>query len=166
MGPAYRECLKHLKGILPAGQWADLYQMSHAAETCDIDALDWTMIFGIMRIMKLQTLVLVILMCACGQGSENHGTGKVEIVEQIEVDSVWVANRVWFDLHTIGNRQFVAYYDKDRMMTVASREIGSRKWVRKTIFILAGTCIHTRWPIFVQVRNLWQWQYIDQPVKA
>ena len=55
------------------------------------------------------------------------------IVEEIPVDSVWAANGVGFDLQTAGNMQFVAYYDKNRMMSVASRELGSDQWTKKTL---------------------------------
>ena len=55
------------------------------------------------------------------------------ILNQLEVDSVWVANKVSFDLHTVDDLQFVAYYDKNRMMTVASRKLGSTYWERKTL---------------------------------
>lgn len=58
---------------------------------------------------------------------------QVEIVDAIFIDSVWVANKVSFDLYTIGDKQFVAYYDKSRMMTVASRKLGSDNWQRKTL---------------------------------
>ncbi len=69
-------------------------------------------------------LVIALLgICPCGAA----------VLEEIEIDSVWAANKVSFDLHTVGNRQFVAYYDKDRMMTVASREIGSTLWAKKTL---------------------------------
>jgi hypothetical protein len=59
--------------------------------------------------------------------------GSIEVVEQIEVDSVWVANRVGFALHTVGQRQFVAYYDRHRMMTVASRNIDGDQWRKTTL---------------------------------
>lgn len=55
------------------------------------------------------------------------------ILEKLRVDAVWVANQVSFDLHTVGDRQFVAYYDADRMMTVASRKLDSSEWQRKTL---------------------------------
>ncbi|TWO34546.1 hypothetical protein E1J38_001445 [Seonamhaeicola sediminis] len=55
------------------------------------------------------------------------------IVEQITVDSVWAANGVAFDLQTFGNQQYVAYFDKNRMMTVASRQINSNHWIKKTL---------------------------------
>lgn len=53
--------------------------------------------------------------------------------ENIFIDSVWVANKVSFDLHTIDNKQFVAYYNKDRMMTLASRELGSTHWEKEIL---------------------------------
>nr|WP_319509483.1 BNR repeat-containing protein [uncultured Draconibacterium sp.] len=56
-----------------------------------------------------------------------------KITEEILIDLVWVANKVSFALQTVGNKQFVAYYDKNRMMTVASREIGSSDWQKTTL---------------------------------
>ena len=55
------------------------------------------------------------------------------VLDHIEIDSVWVANKVSFDLHTVGNRQFVAYYGKNRMMTVASRTLDSDIWQKKML---------------------------------
>ncbi len=49
------------------------------------------------------------------------------------VDSVWVANRVSFALRTVGDKQFVAYYDANRMMTVASRTLGNVTWRKTTL---------------------------------
>ena len=54
-------------------------------------------------------------------------------LDQVEVDSVWVANKVAFDLQSSHDMQFVAYYNKDRIMTVASRKFGSSSWDRKTL---------------------------------
>ena len=55
------------------------------------------------------------------------------ITDRLEVDSVWAANKVSFDLQTVGNRQYVAYYNKKRMMTVAVRELGSTVWTKKEL---------------------------------
>jgi hypothetical protein len=55
------------------------------------------------------------------------------VIETLQVDSVWAANKVSFDLHTTEEKQFVAYYDADRMMTVASRDLDSDEWVRQTL---------------------------------
>lgn len=60
-------------------------------------------------------------------------TKEPSIVEQITVDYVWAANGVAFDLKTVGNQQYVAYFDRDRMMTVASRHLDSNEWVKKTL---------------------------------
>jgi hypothetical protein len=56
-----------------------------------------------------------------------------EIVEEMAVDSVWAANKVSFALHTLGKQQFIAYYNSDRMMTIASRTIGSNGWTKKIL---------------------------------
>lgn len=55
------------------------------------------------------------------------------IVHMIEVDSIWAANGVRFDLQTVGQQQFIVYYDRNRMMTVASRALGSKDWAKKTL---------------------------------
>lgn len=55
------------------------------------------------------------------------------ILEKLRVDAVWVANQVSFDLHTAGDKQFVAYYDAGRAMKVASRSLGSDQWERKAL---------------------------------
>lgn len=92
-------------------------------------------------LFRLAILMLICSMASCTSSSQEREPPSVantasqgpEIVEVIEVDSVWAANGVGFDLKTVGNMQFVAYYDKNRMMTAASRELGSRNWVKKTL---------------------------------
>jgi len=56
-----------------------------------------------------------------------------KIVEQILIDSVWAANGVGFNLQTFGDMQFVAYYDANRMMSVASRKIDSNTWTKNIL---------------------------------
>lgn len=75
----------------------------------------------------------LILMNCTGKNSENASKEELKITEDIIIDSVWVANKVSFALQTVGDKQFVAYYDKNRMMTVASRELGSNKWQKTTL---------------------------------
>jgi hypothetical protein len=65
-----------------------------------------------------------------GKTSENDAP---TIVEILEIDTVWAANKVSFALQTVGNQQFIAYYDKNRMMTVASRTLDSKTWNKKTL---------------------------------
>lgn len=76
-------------------------------------------------------LVLAYMLAACKSGSNELYSPA--IVEQIFVDSVWAANGVGFDLQTVGDKQFVAYFDQNRMMSVASREIGSDEWTKKIL---------------------------------
>ncbi len=46
----------------------------------------------------------------------------------IDIAPVWPGHPVSFDLLTAEDRQYVAYYDTDRQMTIASRELGSEEW--------------------------------------
>jgi hypothetical protein len=49
------------------------------------------------------------------------------------IDEVWAGVLTGFDLLTYGNKQFVAYYDKERYLTVASRIVGSELWQYKRL---------------------------------
>ena len=53
-----------------------------------------------------------------------------QVVSKSEIDKVWSGHPVDFCLRTVNDRQFVAYYDADRRMTVAERWIGSDDWRR------------------------------------
>ena len=93
-----------------------------------------------MRVLKsMDSIILSLIVFQCKEvkisktKSDYLNTSSPKIVETIFVDSVWVANKVSFDLHTIGNKQYVAYYDKNRMMTVASRDISSNQWQKMTL---------------------------------
>ncbi len=81
-----------------------------------------------MKNLYLVTMHLTVFLTAF-----NSAGGEARIVEEIEVDYVWAANTVSFDLYTAGEKQFVAYYDENRMMTVAAREIGSDQWKKTTL---------------------------------
>jgi len=50
------------------------------------------------------------------------------IIEKIDVEKVWSGHPVGFSLLTHQNLQFVAYYNEDRQMTIASRKINDNKW--------------------------------------
>ena len=84
-----------------------------------------------------RSLVLIILVLyACNQPTDrstNSIKNDLKIVHEVFIDSVWAANRVWFALQTVNDQQFVAYYDRDRMMTVASRYLGSEVWQKTTL---------------------------------
>jgi hypothetical protein len=46
----------------------------------------------------------------------------------IEVEPVWSGHPVRFAIQTVGERQYVAYYDAERRMSVAARDLGSTQW--------------------------------------
>jgi len=48
--------------------------------------------------------------------------------KSIDIAPVWSGHPVAFDLLTHGDRQFVAFYDAERRMTVAARKLGSSTW--------------------------------------
>jgi hypothetical protein len=57
---------------------------------------------------------------ACGQ--------KVVLVERVEVAPVWAGCPVGFAMLTHSNRQFLAYYSAERVMTLAQRELNTNAW--------------------------------------
>ena len=50
------------------------------------------------------------------------------VADRIPVAPVWAGHTVGFALLTHGNRQFVAFYDADRRLTVAARNLSGRDW--------------------------------------
>lgn len=92
-----------------------------------------------MKRFKIGLIILVLILCvqagvAVAQTGDNvEFYGSPKITDTIEVDTVWAANRAGFRVVTKGDRQFVAYYDQHRMMTVASRELDSKRWTKTTL---------------------------------
>ncbi|WP_234734061.1 BNR repeat-containing protein [Tellurirhabdus bombi] len=50
------------------------------------------------------------------------------VLEQLDIAPVWAGHPVGFALLTSAPHQYVAYYDADRQMTVAHRQLGQKKW--------------------------------------
>lgn len=82
-------------------------------------------------------VLLSLIISACSNPSniqdKSADLHQPEIVEQLIIDSVWAANGVEFDLKTEGDMQFVAYFDRNRMMSVASRKTDSKIWTKKVL---------------------------------
>lgn len=68
--------------------------------------------------------------------------GEWIIEEQIDVEPVWSGHRVGMSLLTAGDRQYVAYYDADRQMTVASRKLDEKTWQYKKLPTSVGWDSH------------------------
>ncbi len=64
------------------------------------------------------------------------------IAEMFEVEPVWSGHRVGMSLLTAEDRQYVAYYDADRRMSVASRALGSDEWQIKKLPTSVGWDSH------------------------
>lgn len=56
------------------------------------------------------------------------GAPRETIEQALEVAPVWAGHPVGFCLLTVGGKQFVAYYDAERQMTVAERRLDSETW--------------------------------------
>ena len=56
-----------------------------------------------------------------------HGQ-RMELVSRIEVAPVWAGCPVGFAMLTHTNRQFLAFYSEERVMTLAQRELDSSEW--------------------------------------
>ena len=52
----------------------------------------------------------------------------MRIVSSLDIAPVWSGHPVGFALLTTGGRQYVTFYDAERRMTVASRDVGSASW--------------------------------------
>lgn len=76
-------------------------------------------------------LVLITFCTLCVVSSQL--TGQENEYRSIPIDDIWAANTVNFSLETVGDQQFVAYYDSNRMMTVASRSLNSDTWTKATL---------------------------------
>ena len=75
--------------------------------------------------MKYLAVALVGTVLSCWTSA-----GATEVVETVPVDSVWSGHSVGFALLTHSPFQYVAYYDGDRKLTLASRKLEESTWAR------------------------------------
>ena len=62
--------------------------------------------------------------------------------ESIDVAPVWAGHPVGFALLTHGQKQFVGFYDAQRRMTIASRELDSEQWTFQVLPTSVGWDSH------------------------
>ena len=82
--------------------------------------------------MKQKALLGIIFICFsmlyCSSES-NKTTSRIPQVEfALDIDRVWAGQPVDFHLLTKDDKQFVAFYDQERKLTVASRNLDSYEW--------------------------------------
>jgi len=71
----------------------------------------------------------VWLTCVAGAVAVAGQSAAEPVIEQnLEVAKVWSGHPVGFCLLTHGERQYVAFYDADRQMTVAARKLDQDRW--------------------------------------
>ena len=72
---------------------------------------------------RILTAVFICALCAC-----RAANGAPVVAESLEISRVPAGFPVGFSLLTHGQRQYVAYYDEQHRMTVASRTLDSTTW--------------------------------------
>lgn len=93
------------------------------------------------------SLILALGLSACQSPVPERveaSYSSIEILEQIEVDSVVADFPVGFQLLTKGEWQFIAYFNKDRALTVASRKVADKKWTYQVLPSKVGWDSHNR----------------------
>lgn len=77
-------------------------------------------------------------------GSANGGGGSTSVteMERVDIADVWSGHPVAFALVTRAERQFVAYYDDQRRMTVAARTLGTDTWTYQVLDSTLGWDSH------------------------
>ena len=82
----------------------------------------------------IQALALVAVTCIMGLAlGEEAPTQRSQIEDSLDIAEVPSGFPVGFCLLTAGKTQYVAYYDKLRRMTVASRPLDSDKWTYQVL---------------------------------
>ncbi|NND34482.1 MAG: hypothetical protein HKN76_17990 [Saprospiraceae bacterium] len=87
--------------------------------------------------MIIKSLLLCVALLAfyhCQSTRETSYTVQEKIVtKSIKVSDVWSGHPVGFDILTIGDRQYVAYYDDNRNMCIAQRGLDQVNWQTKIL---------------------------------
>ena len=82
--------------------------------------------FGLNRIRRLALLAAVVQLL--GITGPDSAVAELKVERALEIVPVWSGHPVRFALLTHGDSQYVAFYDADRQMTVASRRLGTDSW--------------------------------------
>ena len=86
--------------------------------------------------MTAKVMGLILAMCTVAAGfafGENNMFTQWKVEQSWDIAEVPSGFPVGFCLLTAGKTQYVAYYDKLRRMTIASRTLGSNKWTYQVL---------------------------------
>lgn len=78
--------------------------------------------------MKYRMVPVVLLALAAGLAQ-----GNPRVKQALEVGKVWSGHPVGFCLFTTESRQFAAFFDAERRMTVVARELGQDTWQQRRV---------------------------------
>ena len=78
-------------------------------------------------------LAAIEIACELATTASAAETARFKVAQSMEIDEVCSSFPVGFSLLTGGGRQYVAYYDSDRHMTVASRQLDANTWNQETL---------------------------------
>jgi hypothetical protein len=78
-------------------------------------------------------ILAFLLAGALSLSSAESSTSFLKAKRIIPVDHVWTGSSPRFSILTEGKVQYVAYYDANRQMTVASRSLDSENWQKKKL---------------------------------
>jgi len=79
-------------------------------------------------LQKVHLWTTALLLLVSGLPELQAQESQYEVVSQLDIVPAWPGHPVGFQLLTHQDKQFVAFYDQQRRMTVAARQLGKQKW--------------------------------------
>jgi len=92
-------------------------------------------------------LLFILTSGACGKGAAPT------VEDALPVSKVWSGHPVGFCLLTDGDIQYVAYYDEQRRLIVAQRDLSSRQWKYASLDSALGWDSHNRVTMAVDAKG-------------
>jgi hypothetical protein len=81
-----------------------------------------------MKKQMMISMLAALALAGCAEKETEPVVAENTVLEKIPVDRVWAATPVGFALETVDDRQFICFYDVDRVMTAGQRKLGSKEW--------------------------------------
>ncbi len=78
--------------------------------------------------LLVHAMMMTCALSGLGQSVADAAENVPSAAKAVDVAPVWSGHSVGFCLLTHGQKQFVAYYDENRQMTVAQRDLDSTAW--------------------------------------
>lgn len=95
-----------------------------------------------MKHILFYPVIVVVMLASCKYGLNTKVSTTYKIEESVFVDSVTADFPVEFSSVSYNDQQFIAYYNKNRNLAVASRNISDSTWERKVLPTRVGWDSH------------------------